>query len=56
KIASGELTNLDLIKNAAKIGKPLIVSTGLSTINEISKAVKIIRKKKSCTCNPRSTL
>jgi len=46
KIASGELTNLELIKNIAKMKRPMIVSTGLSTPQEITSAVKIIRKQK----------
>lgn len=47
KIASGELTNIDLLKNAGKLKIPLIISTGMSTIDEIIFAVQII-KKESC--------
>lgn len=39
KISSGDLTYLDLIRHAASKGKPLIVSTGLGTEDEIRAAV-----------------
>ena len=44
KIASGELTNLEMIKFLAKSKTPLIVSTGMSTISEIVKTVEIIKE------------
>ena len=44
KIASGELTNLELIRFLAKSKTPLIVSTGMSAISEIAKTVEIIKK------------
>lgn len=47
KIASGEITNHELIKTVAKTKKPLIISTGMSTISEIKSAVKIVQKSKS---------
>jgi len=50
KIGSGDLTNYPLIRNFAKIGKPLILSTGLSTFDEVSQTVNFIRK-----TNPRYT-
>lgn len=43
KIASGELTNLQLIENVAAFGKPLLVSTGMATMKEIERAVRIVR-------------
>ena len=39
KIASSDLTNLPLITKIAKMQKPMIISSGLSTINEINDAV-----------------
>lgn len=44
KIASGELTNLPLIKYIAKKHKPIILSTGMANLSEIKEALKLIRK------------
>lgn len=46
KIASGELTNHELIKTVAKTRQPIIVSSGMSTIKEITSAVEIIQNEK----------
>ncbi|MBL8642581.1 MAG: pseudaminic acid synthase, partial [Rhodospirillaceae bacterium] len=43
KIASFELINLPLIKAAASIGKPIILSTGMATQAEIADAVNTVR-------------
>ena len=45
KIASASLTNEKLLKYVRKKKKPIILSTGMSTINEIKRAVKILGKK-----------
>ena len=47
KIASFEMNDYNLVKVAAKTKKPLILSTGLSSMNEIEKAV-FIAKKNGC--------
>ena len=39
KIASSDLTNIPLIEHIAEKGKPIILSTGMSTICEIEEAV-----------------
>lgn len=44
KIASFELTDLPLVKYVASTGKPLIVSTGMSTQEEIDETVAVIRE------------
>jgi len=43
KVASGELTNFPLLKYMARKGKPLIVSTGAATMDEVEEAVSVIR-------------
>ena len=44
KIASPEITHKPLIIKVAKTGKPLIISTGLSKLDDLTNAIKIIRK------------
>lgn len=43
KIASFELVDLPLIKYVAEKGKPMILSTGMSTLAEIEEAAEVIR-------------
>ena len=43
KIASFEITDYELIRYTASKGKPIIISTGIATINEIQDAVDICR-------------
>ena len=45
KIASGDLTDIPLIKYAASKKKPMIISTGMANVNEIKDAVKSIQSK-----------
>lgn len=44
KIPSADLTNLPLLQYVAQKDKPMIVSTGMSTLEEIREAVDTIRK------------
>jgi sialic acid synthase SpsE len=41
KIGSGECNNYPLLQHIASFGKPVILSTGMNTIESITKAVKI---------------
>jgi N,N'-diacetyllegionaminate synthase len=43
KIPSGELTNLPFVEYVARKGQPLIVSTGMATLEEVAVAVDMIR-------------
>ncbi len=42
KIGSGELTNHPLLAHAAAKGRPLIISTGMATLNEVEAAVTAV--------------
>src|SRR5277367_141524 len=43
KIPSGELTNLFFLEHIARKGRPLIVSTGMATMEEVRIAVEVMR-------------
>ena len=47
KTASADMTNLDLLDYIAKASKPIIVSTGMSTMSEIEKTVAFLKEKKA---------
>lgn len=42
KVASADLTNLPLIDALCKVGKPLILSTGMSTMSEVENTVNFL--------------
>ncbi|MGB3147982.1 MAG: N-acetylneuraminate synthase family protein, partial [Paracoccaceae bacterium] len=44
KIGSGEADNLPLIRHIARMGKPVILSTGMQTIDSMRAAVAILEK------------
>lgn len=44
KIGSGEITNYPFLKHVAKKNKPIILSTGMSTLAEVEKALAVITK------------
>ena len=45
KIPSGEITNLPFLRHIKKFNNDIILSTGMSNINEINNALKILKKK-----------
>lgn len=42
KVPSGEITNLPYLRAVAEAGKPVILSTGMSTLEEVEEAVRIL--------------
>ena len=45
KIPSGEIDNIFLLEKIAKTNFPVVMSSGMSYIDEITKAIKIVKKK-----------
>jgi len=45
KVASGEITNFPLLRHIAEKKRPIILSTGLSMLDEIQEALNVIREK-----------
>lgn len=52
KIGSGDLTAFPVLKATAALGKPLIISTGLSTEQEVLEAVAYLQKCNACYKDP----
>ena len=44
KIPSGEITNLPYLRKIAALGQPVIMSTGMSTLEEVFTAVEILQE------------
>lgn len=44
KLPSGEITNYPYLVEIAKTGKPVVMSTGMSNMNEISEAIDVLKK------------
>ncbi len=55
KIPSAALTDLTLLKKIKSIRKPIILSTGMSTMSEILKAVEILGQENLLICHTTST-
>lgn len=58
KIASGQLTELPFLRYVAKLGKPMVLSTGMATMSEVFDAVQAVRNENNvnikvlqCTTN-----
>ena len=50
KIASGDLTNTPLLRHVASFGKPLVVSTGGATIEDVDRAVEAVSASTRTLC------
>lgn len=44
KIPSGEITNYPLLREAARSGKKIILSSGMSTLDEVRSAMEVLRE------------
>jgi N,N'-diacetyllegionaminate synthase len=44
KVGSGDLTNILLLRQLAKFGKPVILSTGMADLQEIARVLEILEK------------
>jgi len=49
KIASGEISNLDFLGYIAKQGLPVILSTGMSAMDEVEAALAVVRASGCCS-------
>jgi len=56
KIASGEINNYILLKNVAKRARKIFISSGMSTLSEVSEAIKILVKNGAKKIYNRSSL
>jgi len=55
KIPSASLTDSNLLKHLRKTGRPLILSTGMSTMEQIKAAVKVLGEDNLVVCHATST-
>ncbi|QMS84525.1 N-acetylneuraminate synthase [Candidatus Xianfuyuplasma coldseepsis] len=42
KIPSGEITNYPLLKKISEVGQPIILSTGMATLEEVKNAIEVL--------------
>jgi N-acetylneuraminate synthase/sialic acid synthase len=50
KIASGDLTNTPLLRHVASLGKPLVLSTGGATLEDVDRAVETVAPLNDAFC------
>lgn len=43
KVPSGEITNIPFLEHIARKGKPIILSTGMSTLGEVEEAIGVLK-------------
>lgn len=44
KIPSGEITNLPYLRHVGRLGKPVILSTGMSSLDEVGAAIAVLER------------
>ena len=44
KVPSGEITNLPYLRHIGRMGKPVILSTGMATLREVEDAINVLRE------------
>ena len=44
KVPSGEITNLPYLRHIGRMGKPVILSTGMATLKEVEDAINVLRE------------
>lgn len=49
KIPSGEITNYPYLVNLARTHKPIIISTGMSNLDEVKEALNVLKENGSCS-------
>lgn len=42
KLGSGELTNVSFIRDVARLGRPVLLSTGMGTLMEVGRALRVL--------------
>lgn len=47
KVASADMINLPLLSHLIKLGKPLVVSTGMSRVDEVDKTVNFLQEREA---------
>lgn len=55
KIPSASLTDHDLLRHARSMGRPMIVSSGMSTMEQIEQAVEVLGQEDLVLCHSTST-
>ena len=55
KVPSASLTDSDLMKHLRETGRPMVISTGMSTMEQIRKAVALIGEENLVICHATST-
>ena len=52
KIGSGDMTAYPVVREIAKTGKPMIISTGLANLQEVLETIEFVQSLDTCYTNP----